>query len=88
MMLLQLSTGLRGCRGGLAKRALECPGFAGEVAFEAADDLGFGLAFSDPAGDVGPGGFVVLHPDDDGAVERGVGLAVAAAVEPVPGCHA
>jgi len=29
---------------------------------------------------------VVLHPDDDGAVERGVGLAVAAAVEPVPGC--
>jgi len=49
MMLLQLSTGLRGCRGGLAKRALECPGFAGEVAFEAADDLGFGLAFGDPA---------------------------------------
>lgn len=58
---------------------------AGEVALEAAHDLGFGLAFGGAPVDVGPGGFVPVHSGDDGAVEGGVGLAVAAAVEPVTG---
>ena len=44
----------------------------------------FGLAFGGPPGDIGLGGFVVLHPHDDGAVERGVGLPVATAIESVP----
>jgi hypothetical protein len=44
------------------------PGFAGQEAFVAADDLGFGFALGGAAGDVGPGGLVVLHPDDDGPV--------------------
>ena len=61
------------------------PDFAGEEAFEAADDLGFGLAFGDAPGDVGLRWLVVLHADDHGSVERGVGVAVSAAVEPVPG---
>lgn len=67
-----------------AQRAHQGPGLAGEQAFEAADDLAFGLALGGAASDVGPGGCVVLHADDDGAVERGVGLPVAAAVEAVP----
>ena len=58
---------------------------AGEVAFEAADNLGGGLAFGAAAGDVGAGGSVPAQPDDGDAVEGGVGLEVAAAVEPVSG---
>src|SRR3712207_5329335 len=66
------------------ERAEEGPGLAGEQALEAADDLGLGLAFPGSSGDVGAGGFVVLHAHDHRAVESGVGLAVATAVEPVP----
>ena len=59
------------------------PDFAGDVAFEAAHDFGFGFAFGDASGDVGAGGFVVFHPDDDYAVQCGVGAAVSASVEAV-----
>ena len=59
------------------------PDFAGDVAFEAAHDFGFGFAFGDASGDVGTGGLVVFHADDDDAVQCGVGLAVSAAVESV-----
>ena len=59
------------------------PDFACDVAFEAAHDFGFGLAFGDASGDVGAGGFVVFHADDDDAVQCGVGAAVSAPVEAV-----
>ena len=39
----------------------ECPEFAGEQMFQAADDLGFHPAFAGASGDVDPAGFVVLH---------------------------
>ena len=57
-------------------------------AFEAADDLGFGLAFGGSSGEVGDGGLVEAHADDDGAVEGCVGLSVSAAVEAVSVGHA
>jgi hypothetical protein len=57
---------------------------AGDVALDAADDLLTGLALSGAPGGVVAGGLVVAQPHDHDAVQRGVGLAVAAAVEPVP----
>ena len=56
---------------------------AGEKAFETADDLPFGPPFSGASFDVVEGWCVELHPHDDGPVERGVGLAMSAAVEAV-----
>ena len=57
--------------------------FSGDVAFEAADDLGFGQAFFGASFDVGAGGGVVAQAAEHDPVEGGVGLAVAAAVEAV-----
>jgi hypothetical protein len=73
---------------------LECPvgcavlldqvvGLAGGIALEAADDLHLRLAFGGAAFGVFLGVLVVVEAADDGQVEGGVGLAVAAAVEPV-----
>ena len=53
-------------------------------AFQAPDDLAFGSAIGGASGDVVAGGLVESHADDDGAIEGGVGVAVAAAVEAVP----
>ena len=55
----------------------------GDVALEHAGDLTGGLAFGATAGDVVPGRLVRAHASDHHAVERVVGLAIAAAVEPV-----
>ena len=55
----------------------------GEVAFERAAGFAWGLAFADLAGEEGLGVGVVALLDDRDAVERGVELAVAAAVQPV-----
>jgi len=87
LTLLYPSSGCRSGFGQCTQGAEQCPGLAGEQALEAADDLGLRLALEGSSGEVGTGGFVVLHADDDGPVERGVGLAVAAAVESVPGCQ-
>ena len=59
---------------------------SGVVALEAAADLGVGLLLPAPAGEVVPGGFLTVDhaPIDDG-VQGTVELAVAEAVEPVPG---
>src|SRR6266536_114697 len=57
--------------------------FAGEVAFEAADDVAFGQSLSDAFLQVGLGAFAVGEADDDDAVQGGVGVAVTAAVEAV-----
>ena len=56
---------------------------AGEKACETADDLPFGPPFSGASFDVVEGWCVEPHPHDDGPVERGVGLAMTAAVEAV-----
>src|SRR6266487_6769155 len=60
-----------------------CVDLAGEVALEAADHLPASLALLEPAGHVGLGAGVVAQPHHHDAVQGGVGLAVAAAVEPV-----
>src|SRR5215212_4932013 len=57
---------------------------AGEVALDAADDLGFGQALFGPPFDIGAGAGTEPHPDDHGQVQGPVGVAVPAAVQPVP----
>jgi hypothetical protein len=52
----------------------------GEVAFEGSAGFSGGFAFSDFASEIGLGLGVVALLDDRDAVERGVELAVAAAV--------
>ena len=59
------------------------PDAAGEVAFEAADCVAVGLAFGAFAVDVGAGFGVAAGARDGDAVDGGVELAVAAAVEAV-----
>ena len=74
--------------GGLVLNACDGQGavdLAGEVALEAAHDFGFGLAFGGASSDVDLGGLVPVHAGDDGSVQRGVGLPVAASVEAVAG---
>src|SRR3954464_15418269 len=85
LTLLYPSSRRWSCVGSGPERAEQGPGLAGKQALEAADDLGLALALEGSSGDVGAGGFVVLHPHDDRPVEGGVGLAVTAAVEPVAG---
>src|SRR6266516_4801264 len=58
---------------------------AGDVALEAADDLFLAEAFGDAALGVGAGASAVAQPADSDQVEGTVGLAIAAAVEPVSG---
>src|SRR5262245_31742366 len=58
----------------------------GEVALERAACLAWRLPFGDFAGEVGAGRWVVAGLDDGDAVEGGVELAVAAAVEAVAAC--
>src|SRR3954454_25347533 len=54
---------------------------AGDVALEAADDLGLGLAFGGAALGVGAGAVAVAQPADGDHVQRAVGVAVAAVTE-------
>jgi hypothetical protein len=56
---------------------------AGDVALGAADGFAPGFAFGDAAGEVVAGAGVPAQPGQSDAVERGVGLAVAAAVQAV-----
>src|SRR4051812_25493730 len=55
----------------------------GDHALEAADDLFLGQALLRAAVDVGTGAGVPAHPGESEAVQGGVGLSVAAAVESV-----
>ena len=59
--------------------------FPHHEALEAAHDLGLALAFRHTAADVVDRGLMAPHAHDDHAVEGGVGLSVATAVEPVAG---
>src|SRR4029453_7143468 len=56
---------------------------AGQIALDAAHDLGFGQAFLAPSVDIGAGTGTKPHPDPDGQVQGPVGVAVPAAVQPV-----
>ena len=56
---------------------------ASEKTFQAPDDLPFGSAVRRAACDVINGRLMVPHADDDGSIEGGVGVSVAAAVEAV-----
>jgi hypothetical protein len=60
-------------------------GFAGEIAFEAAEDFGLGLAFGGAAGDVVLGGLVAVHPDQGDPPQGAVGVAVSRG-SPPEGC--
>lgn len=60
--------------------------FSGDVAFQDPGDLSHGFAFAQASGDIVAGSLLVSHPGDDHVVERGVGLSVAASVEPMPVC--
>ena len=53
-------------------------------AFQASDDLAFSPAIGGASGDVVAGWLVESHADDDGSIEGGVGLSVAASIEAVP----
>ena len=60
---------------------------ASEKTFQAPNDLPFGSAgrrAGRAACDVINGRLMVPHADDDGSIERGVGLSVAASIEAVP----
>lgn len=56
-----------------------------DVALEAADDVAAGFGFGAAAIEVVAGGLVPVQAAQGGAVERGLGVAVAAAVNPVAG---
>src|SRR3954471_5040208 len=79
-MLLCRSRGFCGRRVVLAEEAED---LACDIALEAAHDLRLRLSLPGPAPDVVDGGLVEAHACDDDAVEGGVGLPVAAAVQPV-----
>jgi len=57
---------------------------AGDVALEAAAGFAGGLAFGDAPGEVVAAGLVVAGAGEHHGVQRVVGVAVAALVEPVP----
>src|SRR5947209_3881216 len=57
--------------------------FAGDDAFEAADDVGLAFAFLAAAGGVGLGARAASEAEDGDEVQRAVGLAVTAGVEAV-----
>jgi len=56
---------------------------ADDVALEASDDVALGPAFGGPSSHVSSCRLGVVHPDNDGAVNRGVELAVPSMVNPV-----
>ena len=81
-ILGQAVPGVYGSVGGRAQVGVD---LAGDVALQAADDLGLGLSFFGAAFDVGAGGRVRPHAGEHDPPQGVVGLAVAAGVEPVAG---
>ena len=69
----------------LAKLAKACEDFASDISLEAADNLSLAHSFPGPASHVFLGPGIITKPDHHDAVKSGIGLAVAAAVEPMPG---
>ena len=79
-MLLYMSSGVFKYLGGLLDDRVD---FASDIAFEATNDFALGHSFRKPSTQVGPRPQVVAQSDDDYAIEGGIGLAVAATVEPM-----
>ena len=73
-----------GVYGSVSGRAQVRIDLTGDVALQAADDLGLGLSFFGAAFDVGAGGRVRSHAGEHDPPQAMVGLPVAAGVEPVP----
>src|SRR5262249_60334615 len=73
-----------GSRKGSALSAERGVNLARDVPLQAADDLLLRQSFFAAAVSVGAGGRVRPHPDEHDPPQRAVGLAVTAAVEPVP----
>ncbi len=57
--------------------------FAGDIPFEATDDLGLAHPFRSAALHVGPSSRVVAQSHDDDPIEGGVGPTVASAIKPM-----
>jgi len=74
-----------GSAGSVAGRAQVRIDLAGDVALQAADDLGLGLSFFRAAFDVGAGGRVRSHAGEHDPPQGMVGLPVTTGVEPVAG---
>src|SRR6266487_2858667 len=76
-----------GCSYGLSTGRIGQDGveFSSDVALQAADDLGLGLALSGPPLHVGAGGWMPAHAAHGDQVQRRVRLAVAATAQPMPG---
>ena len=56
---------------------------AGDVAFQTAQDVELGQALLGPPLDLGPGRWMATHADQGDPPQRVVGMAVAAAIQPV-----
>ena len=84
-MLLYMSTGILVSWSGVGWTAQMAEDFPDHEALETANDLCLALSFGRAAPDVVDRGLMAPHAHDDHAVKGGVGLPVAAAVEPVAG---
>lgn len=62
--------------------------FSSDEALEAADDVSLGESFRGPLGDVVLGRLMVLHPNNCGAVESGIGLAMSVPRKTMTSGHA
>ena len=54
---------------------------AGDVAFQTPHDLRLALAFGEPAPHIALGGWMPAKPNNDDAMERGIGLTITASIE-------
>ena len=77
MMLLYVSSG---AADQLGRVPYDREDLAGNIAFEAADDLALTQPLSGAAKHVCPGAGIVTKPNHDDAIESGIRLAVASAV--------
>jgi hypothetical protein len=84
LKLLYLSSG-RGRRFWHANMSIY---FTHDVTFQASNNLTFGFSILGSFSNVGNRGFVISHPHNGDAVQRGVSLPVAASVQSKPVCFA
>lgn len=61
-----------------------CEDFVSDISLEAADNLSLAHSFPGAASHIFLGPGIITKPDHHDAIKSGIGLAVAAAVEPMP----
>ena len=81
LMLLSLSSGLIEWLNRLSDGGVD---FSGHITFETADDVALAHSLCGSTTHVCLGSGIMAQSDEDYAIESGIGLTVAAAVEPVP----